>query len=299
MSKTPRFSVVESMMPRQTLAQDLEVCVAVGVEGICISEGKLEKDEDDLGRLKTSCLEVSSAFPTMQVILPAPHAPVPLEPAERISRIVASIRRLAAFGPSCINITTGPLGRYDQECGRAIVVEALQEFARVAGDHDMTIAVEVMHPSIRDRFSFLTSISDGLSLLDDTGASNVALALDAWHVGDSPSVLAELREHAERFATFHVDDWREPTRSWADRVLPGDGVLDLEAIFGSLDAGGFDGWFELEVISDDGSIEQEFADSLWKQDPLELVAAGHRQFTSIWDRRHASRPVGQQNEGSD
>ena len=41
---------------------------------------------------------------------------------------------------------------------------------------------------------------------------------------------------------------RNPTRSWKDRVLPGDGVIDLPAILGALEAGGFDGWFDMEIF---------------------------------------------------
>src|SRR5262249_25261781 len=136
-----------------------------------------------------------------------------------------------------------------------------------------------------DEFSFITDIPAALELLAEVDAPNLALALDAWHVGDAPEVLEQLHDHAARFATFHLDDRREPTRSWADRVLPGDGVLDLEAIFGSLDQGGFAGWCELEVISDDGSIDQELDDSLWRREPLELIAAGRRQFLAIWESR--------------
>lgn len=286
---TPRFSVIEAMMQRQTFEQDLEACLAIGADGIGLNEEKLTGDDAaDLARLRETGLGVSSAFPTMQEILPGPYAPDPPTVEDRLALIVASIERLAPFNPSCINITTGPFGEFGAERGRAIVVDALREFTRVAAGLGQRIAIEIMHPTIRDQFSFVNSIPDALALLDDTGASNIALALDAWHVGDSPEALAALREHAARFATFHVDDWREPTRSWADRTIPGDGVLDLEAVFGSLDDGGFDGWFELEIISDDGSIENEFEDSLWKGDPLELITTGRRRFMSIWENRRST-----------
>ena len=113
------------------------------------------------------------------------------------------------------------------------------------------------------------------------------MAIDVWHVSERPEPLADLREHASRIASVHVSDRRAPTRTWCDRVLPGDGVADLAGIYRSLEAGGFDGWFELEVISDDGSVEVEYPDSLWKRDPRELVAAGRAQFISTWEARLA------------
>lgn len=285
----PRFSVIEAMMPSQTFEQDLAVCRAIEADGIGLNEAKLGDLDPDLERLRASGLAVSSAFPAMQAILPGPYAPTPRDPAARIAAIIGSIHRLAPFEPSCVNVTTGPFGAYEEREGRAIVVAGLRELAAAAGEVGLTVAVEVMHPSIRDQFSFITNIPAALDLFDEAGPPNLALALDAWHVGDSPDALAQLREQGARFATFHVDDRRETTRSWADRVLPGDGILDLGAILGSLDDGGFAGWFELEVISDDGRIEQAFDDSLWRRDPLELASAGRRQFMSLWEqRRHGA-----------
>ena len=84
-----------------------------------------------------------------------------------------------------------------------------------------------------------------------------------------------------------MNDWREPTRGWCDRVLPGDGVADLPGIFGALNDGGLDGWFELEVLSDDGTFGDDYPDSLWKLDPVELIRTGREQFMRAWK----SRPV--------
>ena len=64
----------------------------------------------------------------------------------------------------------------------------------------------------------------------------------------------------------HVNDWREPTRSWADRLPPGEGVMDLPAIFGALEAASYDGWYDLEIL-DDGTFGTAHADSLWALDP--------------------------------
>ena len=99
----------------------------------------------------------------------------------------------------------------------------------------------------------------------------------------------QLRAHAGRIVSLHVNDRREPTRSVWDRLLPGDGVADIDGILRALDEGGFDGWFELEVLSDDGRVEQDFPDSLWHRDPLELVSAGRSQFLALLDAA-LSRP---------
>jgi sugar phosphate isomerase/epimerase len=111
---------------------------------------------------------------------------------------------------------------------------------------------------------------------------------DVWHLWDTPGLLDEIRRHAHRFVGVHVDDWRDPTRNWCDRVLPGDGIADVTGILGALDEAGYDGWYELEVFSDDGRFGNEWPDSLWKLDPVEFVRAGREKFEAAWrDRRRS------------
>ena len=76
-------------------------------------------------------------------------------------------------------------------------------------------------------------------------------------------------------------------------MLPGDGIIDLPAIFGALEAGGAVGWFDLEIFSDDGSFtDMDFEDSLWKQDPVEVVRRGKAGFERAWAARKAPALMG-------
>ena len=72
---------------------------------------------------------------------------------------------------------------------------------------------------------------------------------------------------------MHVNDWRGETRDWDDRALPGEGVMDLPAILGALEAGGYDGWYDMEIFSG-----EHYPDSLMKLDPAEMVRRGREGF---------------------
>ena len=64
--------------------------------------------------------------------------------------------------------------------------------------------------------------------------------------------------------------------------------MDLPALFGALDAAGAIDWVDLEIFSDDGSFtDQDFHDSLWKQDPAEVVARAKAGFDAAWEARKA------------
>jgi sugar phosphate isomerase/epimerase len=131
-------------------------------------------------------------------------------------------------------------------------------------------------------WSLLTTIPETVDLLDEVSEPHLKILFDTWHLWDTPGVLEDIRRYADRFAGVHVNDWREPTRSWADRLPPGEGVMDLPAIFGALEAAGYDGWYDLEIFSDDGTFGTAHADSLWALDPLELVERGRDGFLRTW-----------------
>ena len=82
-------------------------------------------------------------------------------------------------------------------------------------------------------------------------------------------MIADTVRYGSRISpSIHICDWREETRNDFDRVLPGDGIIDLPGIFGALDAAAHPRWVDLEIFSDDGSFsEMDFEDSLWKLSP--------------------------------
>src|SRR5262249_21069395 len=95
----------------------------------------------------------------------------------------------------------------------------------------------------------------------------------------------EIEEHGHRIVGVHVNDWRDPTRGWADRVLPGDGVADLPPILGALDRAGWSGFYDLEIFSDNGAFGNAYDDSLWQVQPTELARRAREGFTACWNQR--------------
>ena len=70
--------------------------------------------------------------------------------------------------------------------------------------------------------------------------------------------------------------------------LPGDGIIDIPALLGALDAGGVVDWVDLEIFSDDASFtEMDFEDSLWKQDPVDVCRRGKEGIMKAWEARKA------------
>ena len=213
-------------------------------------------------------------------MLPLPAFPGPDDPEERVASLCASVHRLAPFEPETVLCLTGPVGDRDPQEARRIVVEGLREVAQAAEAAGVRVALEPIHASARDDFTIVDNIPDAVDLLDEVGVPSMGILFDTWHLWDTPDVLDHIRAQAHRFPAVHVNDWRDPTRGWDDSALPGEGIMDLPAMFGALEAGGFDGWYELEIFS-----TETYPDSLLKLDPAELVRKGKAGFLHAWEAR--------------
>jgi sugar phosphate isomerase/epimerase len=132
----------------------------------------------------------------------------------------------------------------------------------------------------------VNTLRDAVDLIDEAGvADDVGVLFDLWHLWNSAGLERDLADHADRIVGVHVCDVREPTRSFADRLLPGEGVADVPRVLRLLDDAGWDGFYDLEVFSDDGSMGTALPDSLWTIPAGDLARRGRDAFLSCWERR--------------
>jgi sugar phosphate isomerase/epimerase len=276
-----------------TFANDVRAYSAAGVDGIGVWELKLSEgvDAEALELLDASGLGSAAAVPAVPSILPLPLMPGPEEPQERTDAICASVHRLAAFAPSSVVCLTGPGDDRDA------VVEALRTIGDEAVRAGVRIGLEPINRVGGENWTMITSLPEAVGLLEDVGHPAVGIQFDSWHLWNTAHLLDDIDRYHERFVGIHISDWREPTRSWADRVLPGDGVADLPAILGALERVGWDGFYDLEIFSDNGTFGNAWPDSHWDVPADELARAGKEAFERAWKARIRS-PVDQVSPGA-
>ena len=289
MADEPKFSICQFTTNRLTFQEDLDVYVKSGVAGIGICESKLPTDRDDemVERFEASGLTATVCIPQAAMVLPSKLGG-PRDPQERIQMLCDGIRRLARFNPARIVLVTGPAGTMQIDEARRIAINGLRLAAQTAAEYHIPVGLEPLHAEVLGDCTMISTIPETLEMIDQIGHLNVGILFDVYHLWDTPDILEKIVEHAHLFGDgIHINDWRQPPRSWADRVLPGEGTMDLPALLNALEAGGFDGWYDLEIFSDDGTHGNAYPDSLWKLDPLDVVRRGKAGFMRAWQARRA------------
>ncbi|MFW6154914.1 MAG: TIM barrel protein [Planctomycetota bacterium] len=121
---------------------------------------------------------------------------------------------------------------------RARFIDVAVELATYARTKGVTLILE---PVNRYEINFINSLAEAADLLDATGAANMALMPDVFHMNiEDHTIGGELERFGPRIAYIHLAD--------SNRLAPGWGHLDFDEVFASLRRIGFDGWASVEIL---------------------------------------------------
>jgi sugar phosphate isomerase/epimerase len=284
----PRFSISQVSTLTASFADDVRAYAAAGADGIGVWELKL--GNDSLDEFHGSGLGSATAVPAVPSVHPLPLLPGPDTVGERVDALLRSLEVLAPYDPAAILCFTGP-------GDRETAVRGVREVAREAERLGLRLAVEPFQLEGIEDWSILNTLGDAAEFIAEVGSDSVGIQFDVWHLWNSADVLDAIPRHAHLIAGVHVNDWRKPTRGWADRVLPGEGAADLPAILGVLEDVGWNGFYDLEIFSDNGAFGSAYPDSLWDVDAAELARRGRDAFAQCWSKRRVTaKAVGQRGE---
>ena len=126
-------------------------------------------------------------------------------------------------------------------------------------------------------FKSVYNLTDAWRIVQETDDEDATLILDAFHTWNSNSDLELLRDiPAGKISHYHIDDAHSDkaagTQTDPDRVMLGDGQIDLAAEIAVLKEIGYDKTMSLEL----------FNAELWEQDPLEVITLGLERMKALW-----------------
>ena len=181
----------------------------------------------------------------------------------------------AAIGASCLVAIGGGLdeGDRDIEGARQRSLAGFAELLPRIRDAGVVLALEPLHPMVCATRSVMCSMAQANDWCDALGGgAEVGIAVDTYNVWWDPDLQAQLQRAAGRIAAYHVSDWLPDTRDLRfDRGMPGDGVIDLQRFAALVEAAGYRGHHEVEILSS----------RWWAEDPDAVLATVKERFASV------------------
>ncbi|MCW5749847.1 MAG: sugar phosphate isomerase/epimerase [Alphaproteobacteria bacterium] len=175
-----------------------------------------------------------------------------------------AIDEAAAIGARCLVLVVGglPPGSKDISDARAQVRDGMMAILDHARRSQMPLAIEPLHPMYAADRACINTLGQALDLCDELG-EGVGVAVDVYHVWWDPDLARQIARAGRRILAFHVCDWLVPTRDLLlDRGMMGDGVIDIPAIRANVEAAGYEGHCEVEIMS---------AANWWRRDADEVL----------------------------
>jgi len=170
--------------------------------------------------------------------------------AERDEDNRTAVDQAAELGTDVLVLVCGPAPDGDLEGARRQVLEGIERLLPHASEHGVRLGIEPLHPMMIAERSVVVTLAQALDLAERFDAAAVGVVIDAYHVWWDPELERQVDRSAGRILGYHVSDWLSPTPDvLAGRGMMGDGVIDLPRIRALVEAAGYDGPIEVEVIN--------------------------------------------------
>jgi sugar phosphate isomerase/epimerase len=175
-----------------------------------------------------------------------------------------AVDEAAAIGAQCLILVVGglPKGSRDLAGARRQVRDGLAALLPHARQAGVPLAIEPLHPMFAADRACVNTLAQANDLCEQLG-DGTGIAVDTYHVWWDPELAREIARAGRNILAYHVNDWLVPTTDLLlDRGMMGDGVIDLRAIRAMVEAAGYRGHCEVEILS---------AENWWKRDPDEVL----------------------------
>jgi sugar phosphate isomerase/epimerase len=195
-----------------------------------------------------------------------------------------ALEEAKTLGAPCLVLVVGGLPQFsrpgsapskDISGARAMVEDEIARLAEHARAEGMPLALEPLHPMYAADRACVNTLEQALDICDrvDPGRTGLlGVAIDVYHVWWDPKVFTQIKRGGARILAFHVCDWLVPSRDLLlDRGMMGDGVVDIRGLRAAVEAEGYAGHVEVEILS-----------NRWWSEPMDhVIATAIERFKSV------------------
>jgi len=173
-----------------------------------------------------------------------------------------AIDEARAIGAPLVVLVCGAVPGMQLAEARKQILDGIASVIDHAQQAHVKLAIEPLHPMYADSRSAVTTLEQANNMVSALHNPWVGVTVDVYHVWWDPYLQSEIARAGRTIFSFHVSDWRTPTRDILnDRALMGEGCIAIAQIRKWVEDAGFDGPIEVEI----------FSDEYWATDQAEFV----------------------------
>lgn len=174
------------------------------------------------------------------------------ERQKRLDDNKAAIEEAAELGTDVLVLVCGPAPDKDIGTARKWVEEGIEKLIPFAESHGVKLGIEPLHPMFAADRSVVSTLGQANAISEKMDTDQVGVVVDVYHVWWDPCLYQEIERAKGNILGFHVSDWIVPLPDmFKGRGMMGDGVIEIRRIRNAVEAAGYNGPIEVEIINQD------------------------------------------------
>ncbi len=175
--------------------------------------------------------------------------------ADAIADARDAITDAATLGAKNLIVVSGTRNGHTVKHSRRCLLNALSELADFAAAKNVRLCLLPMHQYFARTWTYLNTLEEAVELIGHSGHPALGLAFDTYQLMDEVRLIDWIPTIAGMTGVVQIADAKRPPRSRFDRCLPGEGGISLNEIIRSFQAAGFDGYYDVQVCSATGWLD--------------------------------------------
>jgi sugar phosphate isomerase/epimerase len=249
MADKNRLSLNQITTERWSLQEAIDGCMRFGIPSIALWRNKIADAglNQTVRLVRDAGVHVSSICRGGMFVSPDSEAR-----KQRIEENFRAIDEAAALNADSLVIVVGAHPAVPIDEGRRIVEDGIAAIVPYAKERGVRIGLEPLHPMFAADRSVINTIGQALAIAEPYPPTDVGIILDVIHIWWDPQLYSLIDRAAPRIMGFHVSDWPAIVPDILKcRCMMGDGVIELRRIREAIDAAGYNGPIEVEILSEE------------------------------------------------